>query len=334
LALVYLLPALTTQSDVHVALGGANLGGVDRVFDRWTPTLVLFVNPLFVGYAIALAGAGVVLWHLTSRKLGSFESTLLLICAATMVFMTELARSIWNLVPMLRAIQFAWRFNCVIDIGLAGLTAAVTAGLSRRLAERRLLTAAVVAFSAMAVAADICAVRFGVFDFDPVLWSKRVAHSSDYGLFRPLTLHDPLPADELFPACCGGPVFDAAKVVSIPKLVSADGAAQVKVIRWRPREIAFLINAAMPGTAIVAQLYYPGWQAVSVTTGRALPTRPSDARGLVAIDYGTGADEVTLRLLPRFVERLGWLSTGVTLIVLVPVMTVLRRFDSKIRTLG
>jgi hypothetical protein len=132
---------------------------------------------LFVAYAIAVAGVGIVLWNLKSRKLGSFESTLLLICAATMIFMTGLARPIWDLVPMLQALQFAWRFNCVIDIGLAGLIAAVTVELSSRLGERRLLIAAVGAFSAMAVMADVCAVRFGVFDFDPMLWSKRVAYS-------------------------------------------------------------------------------------------------------------------------------------------------------------
>jgi len=325
LASVYLLPALTTQSDVRMPLWPR----VTLIFDVSTPKLVLFIDLLFVAYAIALAGAGIVLWHLKSRKLGSFESTLLLICAATMIFMTGLARPIWDLFPMLRAIQFAWRFNSVIDIGLAGLTAAVTAELSRRFGERRLLTAAVGAFSAMAVAADVCAVRFGVFDFDPMLWSKRVAYSPDYGLFRPLTARNPLPADTL-PLWSGGAGLDA-EVVPIAKVVSADGAARVQVTRWRPRDIAFSIDAAMPGTVVVAQLYYPGWHAVSATTGRALPTRPSDDRGLVAIDYGAGTDEVTLRLVPRPVERLGWLSTGVTTVVLVLVVIVLHRDRADMR---
>jgi hypothetical protein len=318
LASVYLLPALTTQSDVSMPWRHLTL-----VFDVWTPKLVLFINLLFVAYAMAVVGTGIVLWHLSSRKLGSFEYTLLLICAATMVSMTGLARPIWDLVPMSRAVQFAWRLNSVIDIGLAGLTAAVTAELSRRVGERRLLTAAVAAFSAMAVMADVCAVRFGVFDFDPMLWSKRVAYSPDYGLFRPLTARNPLPADKL-PLWGGGAGLDA-EVVPIAKIVSADSAARVQVTRWRPRDIAFSIDATVPGTAVVAQLYYPGWQAVSATTGRALPTRPSDDRGLVAIDYGAGIDEVRLHLVRRPAERLGWFSTGVTAVVFVLVIIVLQR---------
>src|SRR5712671_6516776 len=319
LASVYLLPALTTQSDVHMPPSGR----VILIFDVWTPQLVLFINLLFVAYAIALAGVGIVLWNLKSRKFGSFESTLLLICAATMMFMTGLARPIWDLLPMLQPLQFAWRFNCVIDIGLAGLIAAAIAELSGRLGERRLLTAAIGAFAVMAIMADVCAVRFGVFDFDPMLWSKRVAYRPDYGLFRPFTARNPLPAD-ILPLWSGGTGLDA-EVAPIAKVVLANGTARVQVTRWRPRDIAFSIDAAMPGTAVVAQLYYPGWQAVSATTGRALPTRPSDDRGLVAIDYGTGAEEVALRLMPRPVEKLGWLITGVTAIILVLVTIVLRR---------
>ena len=284
--------------------------GFNSIFDVWTPKLLLFINLLFVGYAIALAGAGFVLWHLRSRKLGSFEFALLLICAATMIFITGLARPVWDLVPMLQAIGSASRFNCVIDIGLAGLIAAVTAEMSARLAERKLLTAAVGVFTAMALVADVCAVRFGVFDFHQILWSKRVAYSPDYGLFRPLTARNPLPTDKL-PLWSGGAGLEA-EVAPIAKVVSADGGSRVQVTHWRPRDIAFSIDATMPGTAVVAQLYYPGWHAVSTTTGRTLPTRPSDDRGLVAIDYGAGTDEITLRLVPRPVERFGWLGTGVT----------------------
>jgi hypothetical protein len=224
---------------------------------------------------------------------------------------------------MLQTIGSASRFNCVIDIGLAGLAAAVAAELSARFGERKVLIAAVGAFTAMAVSADVCAVRFGVFDFDQMLWSKRVAYSPDYGLFRPLTARNPLPADTL-PLWGGGAGLDA-EVAPIAKVASADGAARMRVTRWRPRDIAFSIDATMPGTAVVAQLYYPGWQAVSAATGRSLPTRPSDGRGLVAIDYGAGTDEVTLRLVPRPAERLGWLVTGVTAVVLVLVMIVLQR---------
>jgi hypothetical protein len=317
LASVYLLPALATQSDVNMPWRPLTL-----VFDVWTPKLVLFINLLFVAYAIVLVGAGIALWHLSSKKLGSFEYTLLLICAAAMVFMTGLARPIWDLVPMSRAVQFAWRLNSVIDLGLAGLIAAVADGLSRRLGERGVLIAAVTAFSAMAVAADICAIQFRVFDFDSVLWSKRIAHSPDYGLFRPLTARDPLPADKL-PLWSGGAGLDA-EVMPVEKVVAADGAARVQVSRWRPRDIVFSIDATVPGIAVIAQLYYPGWQAMSVTTGRVLQTRPND-RGLVAIDYGAGTDGVVLRLMPRPVEKLGWVSTGVAAMILVLIVIVLRR---------
>ena len=305
LASVYLLPALTTQSYAYTPLTNATL-----IFDVWTPKLLVFVNVLFIAYAIALAALGIALWHLKSRKLGSFEVTLLIICAATMVFMTELARPIWDHVPILKAIQFSWRFYCVIDIGLAGLAGVAAAELSRRFETRVVLTLALAVFAAMAVAADIGAVRFGLFDFDPLLWSKRAAYSPDYHLFRPFTVKDPLPADTL-PLWSGGPGLDA-EVASIPKLVAADGVTPIGVIHWRPRYIAFSINAASPGTLVAAQLYYPGWEAMSVTTGRLLPTRPTEGRGLVAIDYGAGADTIRLRLVPQPVERLGWLASAVS----------------------
>src|SRR5262249_25955324 len=131
LASVYLLPALSTQSDVDMPWRPLTL-----VFDVWTPRLILFINLMFVAYAVALVGTGIALWRLSSSKLGSFEYTLLLICAATMVFMTGPARPIWDLVPLSRAVQFAWRLNAVIDLGLAGLIAAVADRLSRRVGER------------------------------------------------------------------------------------------------------------------------------------------------------------------------------------------------------
>ena len=169
----------------------------------------------------------------------------------------------------------------------------------------------------MAVAADICAVQFGSFDFDPLLWSKRAAYSPDYRLFRPFTVKDPLPADA--PLWSGGAGVDA-EVAPIPKIVASDGVTAVEVVHWRPRDIAFAIEAPAPGTAVAAQLYYPGWQAISVTTGRVLPTRPTDGRSLVAIDYGAGADTIRLRLAPQpprsssSLSRSGWGGSADTLV--------------------
>jgi hypothetical protein len=71
----------------------------------------------------------------------------------------------------------------------------------------------------------------------------------------------------MLPLWSGGAGLDG-EVVPIAKVVSADGTARVQVTRWRPRNIAFSIDATVPGTAVIAQLYYPGWQVVSVTTGR------------------------------------------------------------------
>jgi hypothetical protein len=70
-ASVYLLRLLISQSDVRMPLWRVAL-----ILDASTSKLDLFINLLFVAYAIALAGVGIALWHLTSRKLGSFDSTL------------------------------------------------------------------------------------------------------------------------------------------------------------------------------------------------------------------------------------------------------------------
>jgi hypothetical protein len=327
LASVYLLPALMTQSEVRVPLWP-----VQFIFDSWTPRLLLFVNLLFVVYALALAGVAILVWRLRLGKLGSFEYTLILLCAATMVFMTGLARPLWGLFPMLQAIQMTYRLMTVIDLGLAGLIAAAATGLSRRFGEIRVLAAAVGGFFVMAAAADVGAVHFGFFNFDPVLWSKRVVHSPDYEEFRPLTAHDPLPADNL-PLFSGGAGLEA-EVQPVEKIVLSDGAARAEVIRWRPRNISFSIDAPTPGTAVVAQLYYPAWRAFSLTTGAALPVRPSPARGLVTIDYGAGADEIALRLVPSPAERLGWIGTGTAAVLLAFGTIVLQRWWSGGASLG
>ena len=319
---VYLLPAMTTQDAVQMPIGP--MSDVAFVFGSAhpSPRLFLFILALFVAYAALLAGIATALWRCRRGKLNSFEATLLIIAAAYMMLMTAATRPIWDALPMLRAVQYTYRLNTFVDLALAGLMAAAASASMQRFGERRVLAAALGSIALVAIVADGYAVSFGLFDVDRTLWEKRALYSPDYGLFRPRSA-GALPADGL-PLFSGGafgqdlPPYDKVQVDS-------GGETTIRVTQWRPRDIRLALEAATAGTATVAQLYYPGWEAVSMKTGRTVRANPAGRQGLVEIAFEAGSDEVALRLAPRPVETLGWFVSGLGVLLLLYISIVLRR---------
>jgi len=108
---------------------------------------------------------------------------------------------------------------------------------------------------------------------------------------------------------------------------------QVKITRWKPRQLQLSYLCEGPSLIKVSQLYFPGWTAK--LNGRILPLGPSDPEGLIEIEVpaGGGSINVTLEALwpERWGDRIG-VASGLIWLTLIGCLTVRKFRDASARS--
>jgi hypothetical protein len=68
---------------------------------------------------------------------------------------------------------------------------------------------------------------------------------------------------------------------------------------------------------IVRQIYYPGWEVTDVSTGSERLITPHRHFGLIQFPAQPGQYQVRIRLRALWQEQVGWISTGIGLLIIV-----------------
>lgn len=319
LSAIFLLPAMMTQD--YVQLQSMTTGF--NYYGNW----FLFAGlklwgdypsklSVMVLIVLMLAACALILTrqaHIKKRE----QLFWVAIVALSLLMMTPLSKPIWQVVTVLQSLQFPYRFNAVLVVGVTALLAFGISALKRPLTLLTGLTSL-----AMAGLVGVC------------LLATVLAARSAYPAFNPLPevmgkldqqLKSTEEVQEYWPRWTRGVdhqllLEEARKPNARLEEAVSEATDSVIVQRWKPRDILLESELTKDHALIVNQLYYPGWTAQTVGDASALPVEPS-SEGLLRIHAPAGKQQIALRLQPNPPERIGQIisvsSAFITLLLIL-----------------
>jgi len=266
LAAIYLLPAL--EHKTHVSSEKYLLqpvyqlhntfppldGRLFQVEGAW-PTFVQFLALLLILFAVAVIcfalivrGAGATFW-LAVAGIGLF-------------MMLPVSAPLWRLLPILRQLQFPWRFQAVVTLAVAALAALSFGG-------RRFPKLALIGLGSIAV---LWLAFFGHMAYLISRQDHQLGWTADFS-------NDPFMSDWN---------NTAVTYALMDKVRFENGEGSARIEKWAPRDIRVRLHCDRESTLLFHQFYYPGWKA-NVQS-------PVEASGQGMIRVKAFAGEYDLRL--------------------------------------
>jgi hypothetical protein len=315
-AAIYLLPALTMQSEISSSMWTSEFFQYQRWFffsgspspDPKVSTVLLTILSVTTFSCLAAW------WFARNSKVGPELQTLritVVMVAGAWLLMTPLSTPIWQWIPLLQKVQFPWRSMIVVDFA-AATAIAIAAGwvLRARFAARMggLLVLAL-----------------------PILLCF-VLDSSSYQLFWRLR-HDPKSqallqtwietgedADEYIPSGIATPRTELLKsLADKPRAAIQPFEGSVRVIEWAPRRIVLDVQATSATTLTLRQFYFANWSAWIQDSSAPIDLQ-RDESGLITSVVPQGNYQIEFRLMPNQVEYAGQLISGFTSLILIVLM--------------
>jgi hypothetical protein len=228
-------------------------------------------------------------WHLALLSLGTLALT---------VMMFPLSVGVWNILPLLRFVQFPWRFLGPVGLFLAVLAGA---GVERVLNHPRFVLPLILALMAVFALTWLFPGYYPeqpepnpirLIDFEAETGALGTTSAGDY---LPIWVRSVPPADSLVSA-----YRDAGSDFIIPRLAQASLPTGARVVeaRYGLTTADLVLDTAADFTATFNWYFFPGWHAQ--LDGRPRKLYPVGDHGLVGVDVPAGRHhlEVELRATP------------------------------------
>jgi len=235
----------------------------------------------------------------------------IILCSAFM--MTSASKFVWEAIPPLQMLQFPWRFNAILAVAICPVFALFVSTLKKKFRFSDLGIVAVVAFILLVWIYGLGKKECGSFETSakPSLDEARSAMlviAADVNPMRPKSVASLAPAEL---------IKIVEKVGQVPPQLARKaliGEVGTTFLHWKPRDIAFEIDASADAVVTIPQFYYPGWTAYLDGSPRTLAIKPS-AEGLIRIDSPAGRHRVQLRLDKSKEEKAGELLSLTSLLL-------------------
>lgn len=305
LSSVYLLPALLNLE--HVA--SERLWSDYYLYDRWFfldgqedpgPITNTLYPSLLVTTAIFVA-CWFVAHEPATRARGRWLWPWIAFVVLAWCLMTPVSTPLWELIPVLKSVQFPWRVAIALDIAVAiTVVKAIESYTStRRLSETLALGCAALLFA------------YGAFGSVRSIIDLKLLepmHTADQVRRLQYRISWRVDAQEYFPRSVMRTPRQAremAALMSDVSFVSPGGA--IDMVLWAPRRIE--MDVAFTGRAYITvrQFYFPGWRA-RIIDGHDTGTpnvEPTSRNGFVGIRAPPGQYRLILELTRRWPEILG-----------------------------
>jgi hypothetical protein len=282
LAAVYLAPAMLTQSNVR--MGDLSAGFYDY-HDNW------IFKPPFNAFRIAVLAVSIC----TAAYVAALFRFSRFYCAlgvTALFFMTPLSAPIWRLIWPLKILQFPWRFNALLVVAAAALSALAYARIPRPI--RALI---------------LCACGIAVL---PAALTGFATHRFANTLLREEYPYWPRtsPAPEVYET------LDRFLVEHPAKSARLDPAGSAVVQSWRARHVVLAVETGTGARLTLAHFFYPGWRASIEQTKQAIAVSASQPEGFIQMNVPAGRYTLSLELEPEPPERWGVILSLVALALL------------------
>lgn len=255
---------------------------------------------------------------------------------ALTAMMLPLSIGIWDRVPMLRFVQFPWRF-----LGPTSLFLAIVAGVGvvyLSISERFRWSIVALALAAM--------MGFSLTWLFPSYYpsqseptpSQTIAFERETGALGTTSAGDYLPiwVKTLPPSDSLLPLYESSGGGAIPRLDASalPSTANVLAADYTLTSADLRLQSDADLTAVFNWYFFPGWQAT--IDGRPVDLRPVGEHGLIGVDVPAGERHVTVRFgntpLRRWAAGISLASVVILILylVLAPLMTT-RRFVADVQ---
>jgi hypothetical protein len=339
LSAIYLVPAMTTQQFVLVNrmttgyFSYANWLFFTK-FSLWKDDKVTMI--LLVADMLVIATCAFVLIRSTrdsqTKKLSHFWYALAIL---SVLMMTQLSKPVWFAVPVLQRIQFPWRFNAVLVLATAGLSAMAISGLKRN-RPSALFAAKIIGLvfiigwiPATAWEASMVFPQTNPVQRDIGIRQEELDQSRDPPEYRPRWSRPTAAIDweasvdeELWIRLMKTDIESLLQRAGSspghppqPKIVEGNGVAEIKL--RKPREMDLLVNTSTDVKLTVPQFYYPYWHAQLSGESAELAVTPSQPDGLIDLSVPAGNHLIQLQLKRSTPEQVGMIISLISLIGVV-----------------
>lgn len=288
LAAVYLAPAMLTQSNVRMEDFSAGF------YDYRTSWIF---KPPFNAFRIAVWAVSIGTAAYVAA-LFRFSRFYFVLGAAALFFMTPLSGPIWWLIRPLKILQFPWRFNTLLVVAAAALSALAYDRIPRPI--RALI---------------VCACGIAIL---PAALTGFAAHRFANTLLREEYPYWPRtsPAPEVYET------LDRFLVEHPAKSARLDPGGSAAVESWRARHVVVDVETGTVARLTLAHFFYPGWRGWIEQTGQTIAVSASQPEGFIQMDVPPGRYALSLELLPQPPERWGVILSLASLALLAAVSVV------------
>ncbi|NLE75486.1 MAG: hypothetical protein GX605_01880 [Chloroflexi bacterium] len=256
--------------------------------------------------ALALPGAALAASRRAARGTRWALAALLAMALGGLFMTLQVSLPLWQaLEPLLAFLQYPWRFQAVVSLGLAGLVGGGVALASRAHAPRPLAWGVAAAASAILAVHALGALPPAALPLAAAevthqrMWAEERAvgqiGSTWTGEYLPLWVREQRWAIGRSWLDSGGPDLEEANAPRAPD--------QLRLVGHRPLQLQAAVTCRQPCTLILHQFHYPGMGAL--LGGQRLAARPYGALGLAAIDLPAGQHQVSAGLFPTAAQKAG-----------------------------
>lgn len=201
---------------------------------------------------------------------------------------TPLGAPVYRAVPLLRFVQFPWRFFVLVSLGAAVLGGAgLGAFLDRRRSTVRLTGAAVAVVMIVAAVRPILGPkpngRIPGWAVDPAELARTRQTTTGVGEYQPVW------------------VTEREAPRGFERGVKVVGEGRARGTGRRAGRYDFTVEAAAPVTVILRDVYFPGWEATA--NGASLVLGPLPGPGLIRFELPSGTHQIRARLEPTSLRR-------------------------------
>jgi hypothetical protein len=297
LAAIYLVPALSLQDWISSDRFWSGDYHVDNWFlltpQRWPrggAEMAWIIASSAGGYALAAVG---VLLMAERRSEAAFWAAVSLVC---LVLIAGVVPWFWQL-PFVAKVQFPWRLLIVVEF--AGITALAQAPWPAPSRLSRVVFAAALA----ALIPGLASMAEGIFG--------RVQLARAGVAARPADVKEFLPAGYPQKPNAGYAELGLGPVLNLPAITCTPQARLCRASDGAFGAMRVEVAADQPTTVVLRRFYYPLWRLESPQA-----IAPTEPLKLVAFEAAPGAH--LYRLAPDAVpaEKIGWLISGLSLVLL------------------
>jgi hypothetical protein len=351
LSAVYLLPAMTMQQFVfldrmksgYFSYANWLLFSESSMWLRDRPEMFPLVLDMLVVVCLAF---------FISRSRGETVAARVnrfwLVVAALSVFMmTAASKPVWEVLTILQRVQYTWRFNSLVCVAAAALSAAAVKAVKERGEDfTRGKLKVLLSLAVFCVAVWVPATAWEIYSSLPfrsadgvtvadnneiislrrdapeyrTVWNKSAA-ALDWNRSADIDSWDEVLNEEFesFLRKAG----DAG--AGLPRVRVTDGDGDVTVEGWSPGVITLRVRSPKGVSVDVSQFYFPGWKADTPDEDANIAVVPSEPEGFIKLLVPGGEHRIVLRLEPSRSESAGRLISLAALLLTLLLFFLTRR---------